>query len=236
MKYKLIVMVSLLLLASCYVPSSRVYDLRAKNDDAIWLNGKELIKLSENNIEVIVNFDQVEHGIASFDLSIANYTDQAVLIIPEDFYCSVTHRLDEEKIIYAINPEEMILNCNKQIEKNYAQNQSEGRTELLFSLFDLAEDIHNNDKTDEEIDEQRADREDREVRYDKNKEKYIANLNQLYNKRDFWQNEALRKTTLFPGHKLNGKVFFKIPTSSLMLQLFLPIEDRNLMLEYEKIK
>ena len=72
MKYKLLLILVLVLLASCYVPSSKVYNLRVKQNDAIWLNGKELVKLTENNVEVIVNFDHVEHGIAAFDLSIAN--------------------------------------------------------------------------------------------------------------------------------------------------------------------
>jgi hypothetical protein len=235
MKYKLLLIPVLFLLVSCYVPSFKVYNLSVKQNNAIWLNGRELVKVTENNVEVIVNFDHVEHGIVSFDLSIANYTDEAILITPEEFYCSVTNRLEEERIIYALNPEEMILKYDKQIESTYAQNKSDNGTELLFSLFDLAEDIHNKDKTDEDIEKQKIDREEREERYDKNEEKYITSMNQLYNERNLWQNQALRKTTLFPNQKISGKLFFKIPNNTLTLQLVLPIEDRNLKLEYEKM-
>ena len=236
MKYKLLLILVLFLLASCYVPSSKVYNLRVKQDDAIWLNGKELVKLTKNNVEVIVNFDHVEHGIVSFDLSIANYADEAILITPEEFYCSVTNRLEEKKIIYALNPEDMILKYDKQIERAYAQNQSDDGTELLFTLFDLAKDIHNVDKPDEDMEQQKIDREEREERYDRNKRKYITNMNQLHSERDLFQNQALRKTTLFPDHIISGKLFFKIPNSTITLQLVLPIEDRNMTLEYEKIK
>ena len=245
MKYRLllILVLVLVLLASCYVPSSKVYNLSVKQDDAIWLNGKELVKLTENNVDVIVNFDHVEHGIVSFDLSIANYADEAILITPEEFYCSVTDRRDaqpnvsmEDQIIYALNPEEIILKYDKQIERAYAQNQSDNGTELLFNLFDLAEDIHSKDKPEADIEQQKIDREEREERYDNNKRKYITNMNQLNNERNLWQNQALRKTTLFPDHKISGKLFFKIPNSTLTLQLVLPIQDRNMTLEYEKIK
>jgi hypothetical protein len=243
MKFRLLLILVLFLLVSCYVPSYKVYNLSVKHDDAIWLNGKELVKLAENNVEVIVNFDHVEHGIVSFDLSIANYTDEAILIIPEKFYCSVTSHRDarpsvstEEEIIYALNPEAMILNYDKQIERNYAQTKSDNRTELLFALFDLAEDIHNKDKKDEEIEQQKIEREEREEMYDKSEKKYITNMNQLKNERNLMQNQALRKTTLLPDHKISGKLYFQIPHSTLALQLVLPIEDRNLKLEYEKIK
>jgi hypothetical protein len=238
MKYRLllILVLVLVLLASCYVPSSKVYNLSVKQDDAIWLNGKELVKLTENKVEVIVNFDHVEHGIVSFDLSIANYADEAILITPEEFYCTVTNRLEEEQIIYALNPENMILKYDKQIERAYAQNQSDNGTELLFNLFDLAEDIHSKDKPEADIEQQKIDREEREERYDRNKRKYITNMNQLNNDRNLWQNQALRKTTLFPDHKISGKLFFKIPNRTLALQLVLPIEDSNMTLEYEKNK
>ena len=130
----------------------------------------------------------------------------------------------------------MILKYDKQIERAYAQNQSDNGTDLLFTLFDLAEDIHDIDKTDEDIEQQKINREEREDKYDKNKRKYITNMNQLNNERNLLQNQALRKTTLFPDHKISGKLFFKIPNRTLALQLVLPIEDRNMTLEYEKIK
>jgi len=226
----------LFLLVSCYVPSFKVFNLRVKQNDTIWLNGKELVKLTEDNIEVIVNFDHTKHGIISFDLSIANYTDKSILISPEEFYCSVTNRLEEERIINALNPEEMLFNYDKQLEKSYAENKSDNRTELLFSLFDLAEDIHNKNKTEDEITQDEAERDEREEMYDKKEEKYMSNVDRLNNERNLLQNQALRKTTLFPDQKMSGKLFFQVPRSTINLVLFFPIGDRKLKLEYEAIK
>ena len=221
---------------SCYVPSFNVYNLRVKHNDTIWFNGKELVKLSKNNIEVIVNFNDTKHGIISFDLSIANYTDKPRLISPEEFYCSVTNRLNEKRIINALNPEEMIFNYNKQLEKLYAENKSDNKAELLFSLFDLAEDIHNVNRTKDEINQNKAEREAQEEMYDKKEEKYMNNVAHINNECSLLQNKALRKTTLFPSQKISGKLFFKIPRSTVNLVLFFPIGNSKLKLEYETFK
>jgi len=235
-KIRILIILMLFLLVSCYVPSFKVFNLSVKQNDTIWLNGKELVKLTEDNIEVIVNFDQTKHGIISFDLSIANYTDETILISPKEFYCSVTNRLEEERIVNALDPEEMILEYDNQIEKSLAGNKSDNRTELLFSLFDLADDIHNKNKTEDEIKQDHEDRETREEIYNKKEERYFANINRLNSERNLLQNQALRKTTLFPGHKMSGKLFFQVPNSTLNLVLFFPIEERKMKLEYEKIK
>lgn len=236
MKMRFLLIMMLVLLMSCYVPSSRVYNLSAKQNDAIWLNGKELVKLTEDNIEVIVNFDMVKHGIVSFDISIANNTDETVLINPVDFYCSVTNRLEEEKKINALDPEKLILNYDNQMEKLYAENKSDNQTELLFSLFDLADDIHNNNKTGEEIEQKKTTQKERDEMYDNKEENYISNINRIANERDLLEHQALRKTTLFPDQKMNGTLFFEIPGSTMSLVLYIPIENRKMKLEYEIVK
>ena len=132
-----------MLLTGCYVPARKVYHFETNHTDKIWLNGKELIKLEENKIEIIISFDHTLNGVASFDLSMSNKTNDTFLIDPIEFYCVFTNKFKEENKSNALDPEVMLFESAKQIEKYHARNLSNSRTELLFSLFDIAEDIHN---------------------------------------------------------------------------------------------
>jgi len=234
MKIKILSIALLLVLASCYVPAQKMLNLSVKKQDSLWLNGKELVKLNENGLEVITNFHRTKHGISSFDLSISNNTDKPILISPNEIYCVTSNKLNETKTIFAFNPEEILKNYDSKIEKLYAENKSNKRSELIFSFFDLAESYSN--KTDEEIEQNRIEREEREDLFIKNRTRYVENVNRINANRNEIAIEALRKTTLQPNQKLSGKIYFKIPSNITSLVLYFPIQGRKMKIEYENIK
>lgn len=234
MKTGILLILTLFLLTGCYVTPHIAYNFETKSSDKIWLNGKELIKLEKGNIEVIVNFDQTRFGIVSFDLAISNNTNGTILITTEDFYCLVIDKFEEEKKIFALNPEKMINDCDKKIERAFANNKSDNRTNLLFSLFDFASTINSKNKTEEEKKKLKEERELREKNSEEREIRNINMINQLTNERNLLENQAFRKTTLFPGQKMSGKLYFSISNNIIDLIIYFPIGEQLFELEYER--
>ena len=227
-------MIILLFLVSCYVPSHRVYNFETNRLDKIWLNGKELIKLNEGNIEIIVSFDQTRLGIVSFDLVIANNSDKRILIEPEKFYCLTIDRVKTEEKVYALDPEKRINKIDRKIEKLYAANSSANRTELLFSLFEIADTIYGKNESEEEKKQTEEDAELRKNNFEEQQKNNIYKINQFNNKRNLLGKQALRKTTLFPGQKMSGKLYFLLANDIRDLTLYFPIDNHTLELKYER--
>jgi len=201
------------------------------------MQGKELVKLSDDEIEVIVNFDKTRHGVFTFDISIANNSDSLLMIVPEEFYCTTNSKFSEEIKVNALNPEIMILQNEKQIERVYAQECSDAINETLFSLFDIAEDITNRDKTTEEIEKDKENREDREADYDKSRIRNRSTMDRLSSQSNLLEKHALRRTSLFPGQIVTGKLYFSIPYSIKDLVFRIPFGNGlNLKYSAEKIK
>jgi cell division protein FtsB len=205
-------------------------------DSSIWLNGKELVKIENENIEVVVNYSDALNGILSFDVSIANNSNEALLIIPEKFYCITTNRLDEKRTYNALNPEEMISSVTKQLERSYSSEKTNNQSQMIFTLFSIAESIKKKEYSGEELEQKKSEHKERYKELQDREEMLSDQISSLHDERIFLQNSTLRKTTLFPEQKLGGKVFFQVPRSSKSLELFIVIEDQDLHLKYECIK
>lgn len=228
----LIVLASFLIIFGCYVSPYGVYDLRVsdENINTMWLNGKELVKLSNDTADIIVNYDTSENGILIFDLSIFNKTNETILISPEDFSCKTINRLNEANQIQAIDPEKMIKHYSKRIEFLRVKNKSENREDVVFSLFEVADTFSSKttEEREEAYEEMRDRKRDHELRINKNN----TNMSLYKEKRRSFEIDALRKTSLLPEHKIGGKIYFPMKGSLTEFLLLLPIGKTDFTIEY----
>ncbi len=224
-------------LFACHVTPYSVYDLKVsdKTAETLWLNGKELLKLSNDEAEIVLNYDTSEQGMLIFDLSILNKKEDIILISPENFYCNTDNRLGEKNQISAINPEVMIGHYSKRIEELRARKKSASREDLVFSLFDVADGFKS--KTDEERQKEREEKRDREETQERKVENINSDLDSYDKIRQSFEIEALRKTSLVPGQKVNGKIYFPIRASLTKFNLTIPIAEQKFRVNYhiEKI-
>lgn len=222
----------ILLLAACYTTPYGIYDLKVADESAekLWLKGKELLKISNNDAEVIVNYDTSRQGLLLFDVSIYNISDEIILISPEDFYCDTVTILDDEIQIKAVNPEEMIYKYNKRIAEIEATQISDAKTNLLFSMFEVADTFR--DKTDEEREKERIERRDREESQER-RDKYNKDTREeMFKEKEFYEVQSLRKTSLLPGQKIGGRIYFKVRGKLKDFSLNIPIKDDNFKIKY----
>lgn len=222
-----------LILFGCHVTPYGIYDLRVadKSAETLWLNGKELLKLTNTDAEVIVNYDDTRNGMLMFDVSILNTSKELMLISPEDFYCETINRLDEKSKINALNPEKMINHYSKSIERLDAQKSSAERENLVFSMFDFADNF--TDKTDEERDKDRQEQLDREESQERRVRKNRSNRETMAEKRYSFETESLRKTSLMPDQKLTGRVYFVVKGSFKEFTLHIPTANDEFVIKYD---
>lgn len=201
--------------------------------NTIWLNGKELVKLVNDDVGMIVNYDSSRHGILIFDVVIQNNTNDIILISPENFYCEYTDRLNESFKKHAFNPETLLQNYDIEIERVYAQRKTEDKNNSLFILFEIAETFQS--KTEDERKEFYNRTEERDEQYTKSIDMHNSTLLSLTHKRQKTAMESLRKTTLFPGQILSGKLYFKafISRGVKNITVSFPINADTLKVTYE---
>ncbi len=233
-RFKLfIVATCLFALFGCHVTPYGVYDLKIadKELETKWLNGKELVKLSNDTADIIVNYDTSDNGMLIFDLSVYNKSNETILISPNDFYCNINNRLNEAKKVQAIDPEKMIKYYSKRIESLRARNKSENKEDLVFSLFEVADNFSS--KTSEEREEAYEVRRDRKRKQELRINRNNSNLDLYKEQRISFETGALRKTSLLPEHKIGGKIYFPMRGSLTEFSLLLPIGKTEFDIKYD---
>lgn len=229
----LLIILMFLVLAACSVSPRGVYDLRVadKSADILWSRGKELLKLANEDSEVIVNYDDTREGLLVFDVSIHNISDGIILVSPEDFYCNTINKLDDKVKLEAVNPEKMIKHYSKRIETLSAQQKSSDRQDLVFSFFEVADTFTK--KTDEERKEAQKEYDDREESQARRANKIMNNRSNMEKLRNSYEAKSLRKTSLLPGEKIGGRVYFAIRGSIKEFDLNIPLNDKEFTIKYK---
>lgn len=230
-----IALLIVLSLTACFVNRPSVFVLKNPNNSSeiLWMNGKELIKLANDNVDLIVNYDSSRFGTLIFDVLIQNNSDEILVLSPDVFYCTYTNRLNENLTGYALDPETLIRNYDKQIDKSLKQKRSNELNNSLFLLFDIAESFQN--KTEEERKEYNIKSDEREQQYYNELNRIESSLLVLANKRQQLATESLRKTSLFPGQQLSGKIHISAYLDKKVkdFTLFFPIKNDTLKVIYE---
>jgi hypothetical protein len=228
----LISAISFIMLIGCHVSPYRVYDLAPadKNMESMWLNGKELVKLSGDKADIIVNYDTSDNSMLIFDLSVLNKTTETILISPTDFSCKTNNRLNEVREIEAIDPELKIKDYNKKIEKLRARSKAKARDHLVFSIFEVVDNFtYSNPEEKEQAKEDYAEQEER-------RNKALSQINSQMQdakaKRQSFEIEALRKTSLIAGNKIGGKLYFPVRDSLTEFSLVIPIGQEVFVIPY----
>jgi hypothetical protein len=219
-------------LTSCYTSPKPVYQLKPMAEESRWYLGQEFVKSDAENIEIAVAFERTVGSYWIFDVEIANLSDQAVLVAPEKFYIKPMQGRSDTiisagKYIYAINPEQKLLEIDKHIAREEAHYASAMGTDATISILDLFSDIATigKEKTPEEIEQEEHEDAEREASRTDTEIRHENSMNQLVDMRGNWENLTLRKTTLFPGYFIDGKVYFPAKRNVNYLELSFPVEN-----------
>jgi hypothetical protein len=211
----------------CYVTPAPVFRLHSVSEDyeKVWIHGKEYSKLTGENTDVIIAFDESIMDIISFDVEVVNYSVEPLLVSSELFtgyYLNKRRKeLKENSQVKAIDPEDELLRIDKALSRENARYAQETGNKSLSSFFELVEDVSSigKAKTKEERERELAENVQQEQQ-DVNDENYHETVEfKLLTERERWSFNALRKTTLPTDYSVDGKIYFPIISNSHYLKI-----------------
>ncbi|MCD4817905.1 MAG: hypothetical protein K8S23_04375 [Candidatus Cloacimonetes bacterium] len=235
MKIKLLIILGVMFIIGCNVKLYKVYQLRPNYKETIWLNGNELVKIDNESIELIINFDRISSGIAYFDLAINNYSENSILISPETFYYNIYPNTNKNNRIYAIDPAKYKYELNKRTERIYTQKKSDNTSNLVLSLFDMVETFSGKNKTEEQKRIQEEKYESRMNTYETRQIRHNSDLDRIETEKDKIEQEFLQKTTLFSKQQINGKILFPIPEEYNEINLVFELGENAIEVSFMSI-
>lgn len=237
--FTVVFIVSLFVFQSCFTPQN-VIRLQPENENVNWLYGQQFVSDSINGVIYEVGFSQMTGGQYWFDFNITNRSNLSILIDPAYFYIQpLDARMQPltENRVAAIDPENEILEIEKQISRNDAHEMNQIGIGLVAATVDVATAVavavddnpHNNHLrthlTHHAMAAAAHDAADNAFQ--------VQSLNEV---KEAWETSTIRKTTLNSNYTMKGKVFFPAFRDAVHIRLYLPVDDQFIELGYKQIQ
>ena len=233
------------LLIFCAATPGPVFRMQMIPDenDRVWLYGKEYARIAGDNLEFIIAFDRVleAENLVSFDVEIVNQGTQTVLVTPESFkgyYLLKNKEATVSSPYTAVDPELKLLVTDLALSRENSRYLQENGLKGVARIFDLVYDLATitQEKTEEELADEEQEDIDREEGDIQDENHHNAVMTDFWEKRDVWENTALRKSTLPPGFSMEGKIFFPMRGNCLYLKIVFDEEHENLETVFQILK
>jgi hypothetical protein len=221
--------------------SAPVYRLQSEENSDEWYYGRKVITKEDDLANVKLTFEDAADGNYTFYLDVQNTSDQKLTVDPANIYLETYKpQKDQEPVvitrIHALDPEGKILKINKEINSANSSESTRRGVSCFLSAVDLVGTVATvgEKKSKEEVEEKNRERENRQIADENAKNDYDNKLNDLNNKKDYWQNDALRKITLSPDQKAGGFITIPIANNALFLRVVVEINSSKYLFNYKQ--
>ena len=200
------------ILLSC---TSRTLVIQPIAEDTFWEQGREYIHHSDDQLEMMLCYEKQSLDRIVFYLEITNNDSSIRHIDPRFIYYSFEGDIIDQagqkksRRIYAKDPEKEIKNIDKKIEKENSSYATSSTLDAVSGLLNAVGSIislftsNDEENTGDEEEEESYDPEQARIEHE-------AKIEALENEKYYWQNDALRKTTLFPNKYTGGFIEFTL--------------------------
>ncbi|GGG48493.1 hypothetical protein [Hymenobacter glacieicola] len=235
-------LLSLLLLAC---GSTSFLSVAPRQPNGPWVNGHPTSFIRHpDSVQVRTGFIRSEPTELVFETEITNTSDRPVLVAPETFYLLLlppdsTAEAAMAKGIFAsrvpaLDPEVQLQGLRAKLDKEADKATGVSWFEILTSATHIAEDVASINK--KETAEQAAERDYRhqsdEAYFDEQREHHAQKADYLYSQHENLSSVVLRKTTLEPGQRVRGHVYFPRKDYAKRLRLVVFFDERPVQFEY----
>ena len=231
MNYSFLPLLLPVLVISCATPAPISKLTSSQSEITFWSNGREVLTQSKDSISIEVSFYEKQNNLFIFDITVANEKDKSVIIDPIQFsYLPISTKGDTLNAITATSPESKILEHQMRLSKLEAERKNELTELLIFGSLEIVselskpEDYEGHDHYPSSFDIY---------------EREIANINYReltsIDGKVYWENQTIRKTTLFSDHYLSGQVLFQYKKDVKKIGLRLSIEGIDFEFWFEHL-
>lgn len=219
------------------------------SDNIIMYKGMEYLVSDLDNSGVILAYYRHIDGRVVMDLEVFNYSDEIVRFNPGDLsYAAYSldferdEKSDDASWIRnlvaegrAIDPETTML----KIDLNESREEAGERTGMLLdgisAGLNLASDISNAGKlTQGEIRERDAQRTRDAIYRAERRDRYYRTISSLNSQRQYWENETIRTTDIYPGESLAGEISFPMAGKAREIELTVTIDNEKHTFLYQQ--
>lgn len=239
-------------LAGCAVPET-LYRADPVSKNTVWYSGLAFQTQTKDSVTVSVAFENELEGQLTFYVVVGNMGSRPVLVSPEEFHftgnfvniLTVTDyntmdvssdTVSDLETVYAINPETELTKLDQeaaQANATYTNNSGINVAAGLLQLVGSVATIGQSKTREQRREEHRSARQIHESQ-EENEADYAGQMSSLAAQRNYWQNAALRKTTLFPDNAIGGKVRFNVVKGNGQLNMVVPIDSSNFRFEFSQ--
>ena len=227
MKWKLIVVFPVLF-SSC-ISSYKTYTFETPDESvAYWNQGTAFQSQTIDSVTVELGYIKRMQQSYVFSITVSNGSEQAVYFDPSILYAHL-YKNDSLMMDFvgAVNPENKLLELDTRIKQEKARITRNAAFSVLGSVAGLAADVAIKD-SEENADKKEALRSANETLGEIHAQSISAaelKLMNLYDWVPYWQESAIRKTTIFPGHYHSGDLHFNLNYAPL-IKITVPVGER----------
>jgi hypothetical protein len=231
-------LLSIFLLSGCFIS---LYDLKNVDNNKDFYKGKEIAYKEDNNYSSNASYEYQSGNKFAFFVEVENLTNTQVVFHPENIYCMQLNadkeplQTGEPNMLYAIDPEVKIKQTKVELANNenrHSFNIGLNATFGLISVFAHVADDKHNDKlgsVGDDVTNWSINQSNENTFYQSRKDKILS-------KSEFWEQEVLRKTTLYKNDSTSGLVFVPFNKDAEYIKLVVPISDKKHVYLFRKIE
>lgn len=210
------------------------------SENVKWNYGQAYASDTVNGIVVEAAFDKSTPEYNIFDMSVVNNSNLDFLVDPATFrFENITIDPSHPIVVKANDPEFMLLNIDKMISKNEAdaKNAMVGGAIIAGALVATSVAIavtDNNDNHHRHLNPDLLVSAPIIIDGANNYEPadYVSSIDR---QREMLATSTIRKTTLSPGYKIEGKVFFPKFVSPGYYNLIVPVDEGNVEIQFVQL-
>lgn len=231
----LFVLLKLLLIPSCYSPI--IFNLKTEETETSYFKGVQVISKEIEGIKVELNFEEHSGNEFLFYLYVKNKSNDTIRFIPSVIFAELYYntQTSPNAEVYALNPELEIVKTELRMKSRQKQHEVSSGLNTVFGLVSVVTDIAVSPK--ETVVSNVADDLDRWAYNQTNENINFQNrMHNLETNKKFWQNETIRKTTLFPGEEIGGLLLIPVNPATKNLEIYIPIEEQKFSFKFKQIR
>lgn len=232
-----------ILVVSCATPQA-VIRMNPLSQDVKWNYGQAYVSDTLNGIVVEAAFEKATHDYTIFNIAVVNLSNMSYLADPAYFtFEEQNNDSVSPTIIRALDPETMLLNIDKEMSQSEAdaKNLAVGAAVATGALLATAAVVAVSSDNDDDVHYSNHRYADPDLliaaplmieTVDDNPESYVAETDR---RREFWELSTMRKTTLDPGFKIEGKVIFPRFEKAAIYTLKLPVDNKYIEIPFTQL-
>ena len=241
----------ILLFAACSTPTP-VLRLIPYDQAGTWKQGLEYIENNGKGARMSIAFERMDQGDMVFDVEIENLSDESFLVDPRNFFAikselqvqegywqSAPPEVIQSRTLPAYDPEEVLLGFDKNLSRLESRRRNVNTASIITAIAAVgaitavAVSASNSGSGDGGGVDVVAD----PVIYadfGNNQAEMAIQQDYLEHQKAYWQSTVLRKTTLDPGEKLRGRIYFPTAIEANVNYFFFPVGRETLQFIYRQ--